>query len=155
MALHTTHTHTLASGETQDNKFGVGDVVRVHQKIQESEDKFRTQVFEGIVLGIKGHAGRKTFTVRRIGAQKIGIEQIFPVLSPNIEKIEVVREGLPGVQHSKLYYIRDKSTREIEKIYSRAKKKNAVEVKAKKAPAKKKAVKKTSVKKVTPKKAAK
>lgn len=139
-----------------DSKFGVGDVVRVHQKIKEAEDKFRTQIFEGIVLGIKGHENRKTFTVRRIGAQKIGIEQIFPITSPNIEKIEVVREGLPGVQHSKLYYIRDKSTREIEKIYSRAKRKNLVEAtpKAKKA-VKAKPVKKAAAKKTTPKKVTK
>src|SRR5690554_1493646 len=112
MALQSTH------GE---NKFGVGDVVRVHQRIQESADKFRTQVFEGTVLGIKGEGQRKTFTVRRIGAQKVGIEQIFPISSPFIEKIEVVRDGVKGVRHAKLYYIRDKSTKEIEKIYSRTK----------------------------------
>lgn len=106
-----------------DSKFGVGDVIRVHQKIQESAGKFRTQVFEGTVLGIKGEADRKTFTVRRIGAQKIGIEQIFPISSPFIEKVEVVREGLKGIRQAKIYYIREKSTKEIEKIYSRAKKK--------------------------------
>jgi large subunit ribosomal protein L19 len=134
-----------------ENKFGVGDVIRVHQKIQESADKFRTQVFEGTVLGIKGEGLRKTFTVRRIGAQKVGIEQIFPISSPYIEKVEVVREGLKGVRHAKLYYTRDKSTKEIEKIYSRAKRKTE----AKKAAAKAKTTKPKTKKKTTAKKATK
>lgn len=123
MALQLSHT---------ENKFGVGDVVRVHQKIQESTDKFRTQIFEGVVVGIKGEGKRKTFTVRRIGAQKIGIEQIFPVSSPSVEKVEVVREGMKGVRHAKLYYTRHKSTKEIEKIFSRAKRRTQVAAKVKK-----------------------
>lgn len=132
-------------------KFGVGDVIRVHQKIQESEDKFRTQVFEGTVMGIKGEGLRKTFIVRRMGAQKVGIEQIFPISSPHIEKIEVVRDGLKGVRHAKLYFIRNKSTKEIEKIYSRAKKRTEQQVAAKstKKVAPKKVVKKATSKKTT------
>lgn len=140
MALQVSH---------NESKFGVGDVVRVHQKIQESEEKFRTQVFEGMVLGIKGEGGRKTFTVRRIGAQKVGIEQIFPISSPYIEKVEVVRDGLKGSRHAKLFYTRDKSTKEIEKIYSRAKRRSDVTAapKAEKPKAKKKtATRKTSKK---------
>jgi len=103
----------------KETSFGVGDTVRVHQTIKEG-DKQRVQVFEGIVIGIKGHGQGKSFTVRRIGAQKVGIEQIFPVSSPNIEKVEIKREGTKGVAASKLYYIRDKNPKEIEKIYSRA-----------------------------------
>lgn len=114
MALIATH---------KDLKFGVGDTVRVHQKIVES-GKTRVSIFEGMVIGIKGRDTQKSFTVRRIGAQKIGIEQIFPLFSPNIEKIEVKRAGLAGIRQAKLYFIRDKSKREIEKIYSRANRRN-------------------------------
>lgn len=110
----------------KETTFGVGDVVRVHQIIadkSESEKGSRTQAFEGTVIGIKGHGIGKSFTVRRIGEQKIGIEMIFPVSSPVIERVEVVREGKRGTRHAKLYYTRAKSTREIEKIYTRSKRK--------------------------------
>jgi large subunit ribosomal protein L19 len=110
MALTATH---------KDISFGVGDTIKVFQKIKD-----KTQVFEGMVIGIKGRDMRKTFTVRRIGAQKIGIEQIFPLALPTIEKIEVVRKGIEGVRRAKLYYTRNKSSREIEKIYSRAASRN-------------------------------
>ncbi|KKQ75932.1 MAG: 50S ribosomal protein L19 [Candidatus Woesebacteria bacterium GW2011_GWB1_38_5b] len=116
MAIITTHNNIV---------FGVGDTVRVHQKIQEGE-KSRVAVFEGMVIGIKGEAENKSFTVRRVGAQKIGIEQIFPLSSPRLEKIEVKRSGVRGVRQAKLYFIRDKSKREIEKIYSRAAKRGLV-----------------------------
>jgi large subunit ribosomal protein L19 len=99
--------------------FGVGDTVRVHQKISEN-GKTRVAIFEGMVLGIKGKGENRTFLVRKIGAQKIGIEQIFPLSSPSIEKIEVKRKGTSGVRQAKIYYVRDKSKREIEKIYSRS-----------------------------------
>lgn len=119
MALTATHNETT---------FGVGDTVRVLQKIKEGE-KTRNFAFEGMVIGIKGSQENKTFVVRRIGAQKIGIEQIFPLNAPTIEKIEVKRAGLRGVRHAKLYFTRDKSKREIEKIYSRAKRRNPATVK--------------------------
>jgi len=134
-----------------EQSFGVGDVVRVHQKISEgAEKKIRTQIFEGIVIGIRGRGMGQSFTVRRIGAQKIGIEQIFPVNSPTIEKIEVVREGKRGSRHAKLYYIRDKSKREIEKIYTRSKRRGLkTEKPTEKVTPKKKAAKKPSKKKKT------
>lgn len=100
-------------------EFGVGDKVSVTQKIKEGE-KERLQNFEGIVIGIKGRDVNKSFTVRRIGVQQIGIERIFPLFSPSLEKIEVTRKGSSGIRHAKLYYIRKKSKREIEKIYSRS-----------------------------------
>lgn len=118
-------------------KFGVGDLVRVNQIVKEGEKK-RKQVFEGIVIKIKGEPENKTFTVRRIGAQKIGIEKIFPLNSPVVDSIEVVKKGMRGVKRANLKYIRGKSKREIEKIYSRAvlkentKKKN-IDVKKQKA----------------------
>jgi large subunit ribosomal protein L19 len=107
----------------KDITFGVGDTVRVFQKIQEA-GKTRNAIFEGMVIGIKGTAGERTFTVRKIGVQKIGIEQIFPIDSPTIEKVEIKRSGTPGVRHAKLYFTRNKSRKDIEGIYSRAKKKN-------------------------------
>lgn len=143
----------------KETNFGVGDVVRVHQKISDivkGERKFRTQVFEGTVIGIRGNGMGKSFIVRRIGAQRIGIEQIFPVESPNIEKVEVVREGKRGSRQAKLYYTRDQSKREIEKIYTRAKRRGQVKAEAKASekkekPVKKKIIKKKVVKKTTKK----
>jgi large subunit ribosomal protein L19 len=100
---------------------GVGDVVKIYQKISEGE-KQRVQFFEGMVIGIKGEGDEKTITVRRIGEAQIGIEKIYGVNLPSIEKIEVKRKGVKGVKQSKLYYTRGSSKREIEKIYSREKK---------------------------------
>ncbi len=128
MALVTKH---------KDISFGVGDEVKVHLKVKEG-DKARNQVFEGLVIGIKGRDTGKSFVVRKVGAAKVGIEMIFPLDTPSLEKVEVVRKGTEGVQHAKLYYVRSKSSREIEKIYSRASHKNQ--------PAVKKAVKKTKAK---------
>ncbi len=106
-------------------EFGVGDIVRVRQQIIEEGKKTRSQTFEGMVIGIKGEGAGKSFTVRKIGSQKIGIEQIYPLSSPVIEQIQVVRKGKRGIRHAKLYYTRDKSPREIEKIYSRARRKRS------------------------------
>jgi large subunit ribosomal protein L19 len=103
-------------------EFCVGDLVRVTQKVEES-GKQRLQVFEGIVIAIKGSASGKSFTVRRIGVQKIGIEKIFPINSPTISDITVVKKGGRGIRRAKLYYIRGKSKKEIEQIYNRTSKK--------------------------------
>lgn len=100
-------------------EFGVGDRIRVHQRIKEGE-KFRVAIVEGMVISIKGHEDRKMFTIRRIGEGMIGIERIFPIALPAIEKIEVVKKGTRGVRQAKLYYTREKSTKEIDKIYSRS-----------------------------------
>ena len=116
--------------------FGVGDEVKVSLKVKEGE-KTRSQIFQGMVIGIKGRDEGKTFTVRKIGAAKVGIEMIFPINTPSLEKIEVVRKGTEGVTHAKLYYTREKSSREIEKIYSRASHKNQEQGKTKKVVAKK------------------
>jgi large subunit ribosomal protein L19 len=97
--------------------FGVGDTIRVSYKIIEG-DKIRTQPFQGIVISKKGSDVSKTFTVRKIGADGVGVERIFPLHSPNIEKIKVVKRG--KVRRAKLYYLRDrigrKATRIKEKI---------------------------------------
>lgn len=88
----------------------VGDTVRVHQKIQE-KGKTRLQVFEGLVLARKhGDEPGATFTVRKV-ASGIGVEKIYPLYSPNIDKLEIVKRA--KVRRSKLYYIREKVAREV------------------------------------------
>lgn len=84
--------------------FGPGDTVRVHVKILEG-DKERIQVFEGTVIGRSGGGIRETFRVRKL-SYGIGVERIFPVHSPRIEKVEVKRFG--RVRRAKLYYLRDR-----------------------------------------------
>ncbi len=83
-------------------KFNVGDSVRVHTKVIEG-DKERIQVFSGVVIGRRGHGVNETFTVRRISFGE-GVERVFPVHSPRIEKIEVERRG--QVRRAKLTYLR-------------------------------------------------
>lgn len=84
--------------------FKVGDGVRVHTKVREG-DKERIQVFAGVVIARKGHGIHETFTVRRISYGQ-GVERVFPVHSPNVEKIEVERESVP--MRARLYYLRDR-----------------------------------------------
>lgn len=87
-----------------------GDTVRVHTKIEE-KGKTRTQIFEGLVLATKhGHEAGATFTVRKV-SNGVGVERIFPLYSPNIEKVEIVRRS--KVRRAKLYYLRTKVAREI------------------------------------------
>lgn len=83
-------------------QFNVGDTVRVHLKVKEG-DKERVQVFEGVVIAKRGSGTRATFTVRKISFG-IGVERIFPVNSPSIVKIEVVKSA--KVRRAKLYYLR-------------------------------------------------
>ncbi len=97
--------------------FHVGDTVRVHYKIREGE-KTRIQPYEGIVISIKGSDISRTFTVRRIGAHSVPVERIFPVHSPNISKLEVVKSG--KVRRAKLYYLRDKTGRAATRIKRRS-----------------------------------
>ena len=83
-------------------KFNVGDSVRVHTKVVEG-DKERIQIFAGVVIGRRGHGLNEMFTVRRISYGE-GVERIFPVNSPRVEKIEVERAG--NVRRAKLTYLR-------------------------------------------------
>ena len=95
----------IEKGEMRTNlpTFRVGDTVRVHVKIKEG-DKERIQIFEGIVIARKNGDLRSTFTVRKISFGQ-GVERIFPLHSPVIEQIEVVRKG--RVRRAKLYYLRN------------------------------------------------
>ena len=83
-------------------EFRAGDTVRVHVRVVEG-DKERIQVFQGVVIGRRGGGTRETFTVRKISGG-IGVERIFPLHSPSLNRIEVVRRG--KVRRAKLYYLR-------------------------------------------------
>ena len=85
-------------------KVDIGDTVRVHIKVKEGSRE-RIQVFEGIVIAEKHGGIEKTITVRRM-SYGVGVEKVFPVYSPSIDKIEVVRHG--KVRRAKLYYLRDR-----------------------------------------------
>ena len=85
-------------------EFSVGDTVKVHVQIKEG-DKSRIQIFEGTVIAKKHGGISETFTVRRV-AHGCGIERVFPVHSPAVSKVEVVRYG--KVRRAKLYYLRDR-----------------------------------------------
>ena len=82
--------------------FAVGDSVRVHTKVVEG-DKERIQIFSGVVIGRRGHGLNSTFTVRRISYGE-GVERVFPVHSPRVDKVEVERKG--SVRRAKLTYLR-------------------------------------------------
>jgi len=82
----------------------VGDFIKVHAKIIEGTRE-RIQVFEGTIIGMKGSGLKETFTVRRV-SYGVGVERIFPVNSPRIDHIEIVRKGV--VRRAKLYYLRDR-----------------------------------------------
>ena len=88
-----------------------GDTVRVWQKIEEDKGKFRLQAFEGIVLARKhGREAGATFTVRKV-VDGIGVERTFPLYSPMIDSVEMIRRS--KVRRAKLYFVREKATKEI------------------------------------------
>lgn len=88
----------------QKINFVPGDTVRVFEKVKEGE-KFRLQAFEGIVLGIKGREENKTFVVRKMVGD-VGVEKIWPINSPNVEKVVVKKHSKKRVRRAKLYYLR-------------------------------------------------
>lgn len=106
----------------QDQNISVGDTVRVHQEVIENE-KQRIQIFEGIVIAVKNRGNNRSFTVRKIAANSIGVEKIFPVMLPTIKKIEVKRQG--QVRRSKLYYLRDRIGKQATRVKEKALKSQA------------------------------
>lgn len=102
------------SADIKNTSVHVGDLIRVHQRILEG-DKERTQVFEGMVMGIKGRGENRTFTVRKIASAGIGVEKIFPVLSPWLLKIEI-KKPAGRVRRAKLNFIRAQSARRVAQI---------------------------------------
>ena len=85
-------------------QFNVGDTVKVYGKIKEG-NRERVQVFEGTVMKIQGGSNRQTFTVRK-SSNGVGVEKTWPIHSPNVEKVEVIRKG--KVRRAKLNYLRDR-----------------------------------------------
>lgn len=83
----------------------VGDTVRAHEEIVEG-DKKRSQIFEGIIIAIKNRGTGQSFIIRKIAANSVGVEKIFPVNVPSLKKIEIKSRG--DVRRSKLYYLRDR-----------------------------------------------
>ena len=96
----------ITEGQVKENQtaFNIGDTVKVHVKIKEGSRE-RIQTFEGTVIAKRGGGVSETFTVRRV-SYGVGVERVFPLNSPNVDKIEVIRKG--KVRRSKLYYLRDR-----------------------------------------------
>ena len=86
------------------HEFNVGDTVKISVKIVEGDNE-RIQQFQGVVIAKRGSGVEETFTVRRVQAGQ-GVERVFPINSPRLEKVEVIRRG--SVRRSKLYYLRDR-----------------------------------------------
>jgi len=99
--------------------FGVGDTVKVLVKIPEGTDKVRLHPFEGVVIARRGSGIRMNFTVRKVSYGE-GIERVFPLYSPSIERIEVIRLG--KVKRAKLYYLRGKVGKRATKIEAKEEK---------------------------------
>lgn len=116
MTTHTIHSPVNVE-ERRTLDIRSGDTVRVYQKIQE-KGKTRLQLFEGLVLAVKhGHEAGATFTVRRT-ASGVGVEKIFPLYSPMIDRIEIVKRT--KVRRAKLYYIRDKAAKVVRRAMRNA-----------------------------------
>lgn len=99
--------------------FGVGDTVKVMTRIPEGPDKFRLHPFEGVVISKEGSGAREHFTVRKVSYGE-GIERVFPLNSPSIERIEIIRSG--KVKRAKLYYLRNKVGKRATKIENKVEK---------------------------------
>ncbi|MBR1508914.1 MAG: 50S ribosomal protein L19 [Eubacterium sp.] len=97
---------SIEDAQLRENElvFNVGDTVRVSAKIKEG-NRERIQVFEGTVIKVQGSGAKKTFTVRK-NSNGVGVEKTWPVNSPLVEKVDVVRRG--KVRRAKLYYLRDR-----------------------------------------------
>lgn len=101
------------SATIKDTPVHVGDVVRLSLRILEGE-KERIQMFEGMIIALRGRGMNRSFTIRKIAAGNIGVERIFPFESPWISKVEVKKQG--SVRRAKLYYVRYQSARQVSQI---------------------------------------
>ena len=97
-------TIAASSLKAETPKFNIGDTIKVGVSIREGE-KERVQMFEGTVIAKKGSGVAETFTVRRV-SYGVGVERVFPIHSPNVVSVEIIRHG--RVRRSKLYYLRDR-----------------------------------------------
>ncbi len=108
--------------------FGIGDTVKVSQTVIEG-DKTRTQAFQGIVIAITGEADRKSFLVRKIAVGGVGVEKIFPINTPTVTGIEIIKKG--KVRRAKLYYLRNlvgKSATKIKDVFVKKDSGNSAEI---------------------------
>ena len=101
--MHTLDSVDAASLRTDQPAFRAGDTLKVHVRVVEG-NKSRIQLFQGIVIRIHGEGVRETFTVRKV-SYGVGVERTFPVHTPSVAKLEVIRKG--DVRRAKLYYLRD------------------------------------------------
>lgn len=99
----------------KDQIFTVGDTLNVSVRVKEG-DKSRLQLFTGLLIAVKGREENKSFTVRKIGAHGIGVERIFPVMSPDIDSI--TRKAAGTASRAKLFYLRNRSGREALRVKS-------------------------------------
>lgn len=100
----------MISGKIVGTDIHIGDSLRVHSKVVEGA-KQRIQVFEGILISLRGRGENQTFTVRKIGALGIGVERTWPVDSRSLVKVEVKKKA-SGIRRSKLYYLRNLTGKE-------------------------------------------
>lgn len=91
-----------------ETNFCVGDIIRITQ-LSKEKDKEKLTFFEGKVIGIKGRSPNKSFTVRRMGIDNVGVEKVYLATAPSISKIEIKKKG--NVRRAKLYYLRDQIVR--------------------------------------------
>lgn len=104
----------MISAKVNDVDIHIGDTLRVHSQVVEGT-KMRVQVFEGILIRLRGRGENSTFTVRKIGAGGIGVERTWPLDGRSIVKIEV-KKKTSGVRRSKLYYLRDLTGRQAVRV---------------------------------------
>lgn len=104
----------MISAKVNETEIHIGDTLRIHSKVVEG-NKTRIQIFEGILIRLRGRGENRTFTIRRIGAGNIGIERTWPLDARSIVKIEV-KKKTTGVRRSKLYYLRDVTGREAVRV---------------------------------------
>ncbi len=104
----------MISGKFNDTDIHIGDTIRVSSQVIEGA-KTRTQIFEGILISLRGRAENKSFTVRRIGAGGIGVERTWPLNARSLVKIDIKKKA-GKVRRSKLYYLRDLTGREAVRV---------------------------------------
>jgi large subunit ribosomal protein L19 len=104
----------MISGKVQNTEIHIGDTLRIHNEIVEGA-KTRVQVFEGILISMRGRAENATFTVRRISASGAGVERTWPIDAKSIVKIEV-KKNADNVRRSKLYYLRERTGKQAVRV---------------------------------------
>ena len=108
------YTLSMISGQIKETDIHIGDTLRVHSQVVEG-GKTRVQIYEGILIRLRGREENQTFTVRKIGAGGIGVERTWPVNGRSLVKVEVKKRA-GNVRRSKLYYLRERTGREAVRV---------------------------------------